>query len=684
MKKKIACLAVAFVLLLSITGCGAAEDKTYYLSNAEKIAQYVLSDTTPVICYDNYAEAGLTQSYMAEADKSYTLNLAEGVTMGSVTAVDKDQKATDASRVVTVSGNTFTSVGAGTVKVQLNKDGASVGTLEIVSAPAYVTDPDNMYKKKASDYTQSSKHAGSCHDPSLIEVEENGVKTYYMFSTGWSYGNEMRKSTDLIHWEYIGKSTHAGTELKDIEAWETTSNRNGTLQWWAPDIVPAAGGGYWLYTCVVDGANGGVDATVGGEVGKYTKAAIVLFWSETLTPETFTYKGVLVQSCIPAAGQDLDVNAIDPQIIYTTDGRMYMAYGSFGTGNYILELDPQTGLRTEKVKELTNSANGERGSKNYKDWLTPDQVVNERDYVSNYLFSNYEDEDGYEIGWYTPYYGTAISRKNMEAPVIARHDGVVKYNEDGNAISEATTYYYSMHSMDGLDVAYAMWGGKSESVTGTYHGVTGSIVYNMANNNKGGNKYMGSFTWEDNAYSYDILLTGHNDLFTTSNGTHVAAFITRTDSYKDWGISNNRVFLTQIHQYTLNANGDICVNPNRYAGEVERTVSEAEMLAFADQGYFKLARLVMTGASTVTSQYVQLNADHTISGAYTGSWKVYGKNFIKIVLDGYDTYYGTVTCSWLDDQYCVGMSFTALGQKTGYSILANSVVDLDKTSVVKA
>ena len=45
------------------------------------------------------------------------------------------------------------------------------------------------------------------HDPSVIEVEENGQSVYYVFSTdnmGPQFGYQVRRSYDLIHWEYVG------------------------------------------------------------------------------------------------------------------------------------------------------------------------------------------------------------------------------------------------------------------------------------------------------------------------------------------------------------------------------------------------------------------------------------------------------------------------------------------------
>ena len=51
---------------------------------------------------------------------------------------------------------------------------------------AYPTDPGNQYHRTAVDYSQGGDLMAGCHDPSLIEVEEDGAPAYYIVSTGWA------------------------------------------------------------------------------------------------------------------------------------------------------------------------------------------------------------------------------------------------------------------------------------------------------------------------------------------------------------------------------------------------------------------------------------------------------------------------------------------------------------------
>ena len=633
MKKlsKVFSLALGSVLALSLlTGCkNAAEEPT-----------------GARICYDN-----LGAGFLSEADTKVVVEGAE-----SVSAVDADGNAVsdpDTIAAYDEATGTVTAVSEGVLTLTLK--GGDKFRVEVV--PAYPTDPGNQYDGTALDHSQSGDLLGGCHDPSLIEVEEDGAPAYYIVSTGWDHGNEIRRSTDLLTWEYLGKTTESDSTIpQKVEDWIGGDNASGFVQWWAPDIVAAPDGGYWLYTCCVSDALVNVDGTY------YSKACIILMESDTIEPGSFVYKGVLMQSCIPDGTEGaIDVNSIDPQIVYDTDGKMYMAYGSFGTGNWMLELDPKTGLRKDKMYKKDT----------FYSWQEVRDFRNEAvEKYSNFLY-------GEEVS--TEYYGSMISQGAMEAPVIARHDNVTVSDENG-VIEEGKTYYYSMHSYNGLNVAYQMWGGRSESVWGRYTSVNGGGVYNQAPGNLAneGNMYMGSFTWKDKATGSketDIVMPGHNDLFTTSSGLDLAAYITRTYTYNP----SSAVFMSQLHQYYLNSFGDLCINPNRYGGEIDRSVSAEELFRFTDGGRFKLVALSnssISGSGAVQSVEVMLSEDGKISynGTQVGGWLMYGDGYIKLTFDAASVipgttvetvYYGVVRPAWLYEQNRSGFTVTAMGHTTG-------------------
>ena len=610
------------------------------------------------ICYDNLPDDGIS---IAVEDTQYTL---PNATLTSATDA-KGNAVDDPTTIATYDEATgvVTAVSAGTVTFTLK--GEKKFRIEVV--PAYATNPKYQYANSAADYSQDGRLLGGTHDPSLIEVEEDGKPAYYIFSTGWGLGNEIRKSYDLIRWEYLGKATKAETSIPEIEKWLESENDGTHISWWAPDIVENPEGGYWLYTCAVSAGRTEAEGYREIDGTLYSKACIVLFSSKTLEPGSFRYKGVLMQSCIPKGALGaIDVNSIDPQIIYDTNGKMYMAYGSFGTGNWMLELNPKTGLRKDGLYK-----NGK-----FLDWQT---VRANRDEAVE-LYSSFKDGEDVE----TDYYGKMISQANMEAPVIARHDNVTVSDENGTVTAEGKTFYYSMHSYNGLDIAYQMWGGRSESVWGRYTSVNGASVYN---NNRGnasntGNKYMGSFTWTtkaSNVFEPNIVLPGHNDLFTTKDGVNVAAYITRTASYN----TDGRVFMSQIHQYYLNSFGDICINPNRYGGEISRTVTADDLFAYTDGGRFQMVALengdhaennaTASVDVTLTRNGTDSNGNVKYGDTVIGTWQMYGKGYIKFTFNeartaiqslanaGETVYYGVVRPSWLNDQNKSGFTITTLG-----------------------
>jgi hypothetical protein len=690
MKKLCRPLALALGVFFTVAALSACSEP----SAPERVATR--------ICYDNLGGGYLS----AEASET----VVKGVK--TVYAFHKDGTAASRNEIASYDAKSgkFTAQGEGYLLYEL-KNGA-YGRVEVV--PAYITDPNYRYTGDIgtdSGKISGQKLLGETHDPSFVETTDMGASTYWLFSTGWANGNDVHSSKDGISWKYEGKTTHAGDfsngavipqQLKD---WMNAKNNTGNIQWWAPDVVPAHGGGYWLYTCTVmsDSVIAGTRHESANEKftpsTTYSQAAIVLYHIDEIAGkdwnrDSFTYKGVLMQSAIPQNNVygNIDVNSIDPQIVYGEDGSMYMSYGSFGMGNWLLELDPETGLRKDGVY-----ADG-----NFKDW---EEIRRQRnlavsgnaeDIGSSVPAENkyYRDFlDGKEVK--TDFYGRLISLGAMEAPVIARHDRVTvsdetdEYDASGNPVNaESKSYYYSMHSYNWLAGAYQMWGGRSESVWGSYRSAAEGLVVNVNAGDPAnqGNKYMGAFQWRAaskvaGCKEYSVVLPGHNDLYTANNGMHLAAYIARTDR-------GNAQFMTQIHQYYLNSLGDVCINPNRYGGEIDRAVSEEELFAYTDGGRFEMVVLtnsndaaVSSGSATIYNESAEVTLDrasHEIkkNGAKIGTWQTYGKGYIKFVFDetlkgsrGYDSgetvYYGVVRPAWLGNRDQSGFTITCLGHTAG-------------------
>lgn len=730
-RKKAQCMVLSGILLLQIAACGDAGDVANEATESQNTAgtedvveasgyqfvptsfdleavdydvkvsgnraedgskSYVISDVAPVICYDN-----LSLGYLTEDATTYCLELVEnsGIDEIAVSAVDSDYEEIDVSELGSWDEGTNSltanqeSKQDGVIFLDLISGGEVVYTVNVRVAAAYPSNPEydiNTETVANGEFEflwDSNGELGefdencNVHDPAITEAVVDGTKYYYMVQTGWEGGNILRRSTDLIHWEYLGKTTPAAEDMEaygwtEVNDWMLTDA--STCQYWAADLVPASYGGYWLYTCLV---NAGYDEE------KHDRVCIVVSWSPTLEAKSFQYVGCILQSISDYAQDALYYNivALDPQITYDADGNMYMTYGSFGAGVYMLELDSETGLRKD----------GQTG------WL-------EEDTINTYM----EEARTTEIGESHSYYGTHLTYC-AEGSVITHQYDVEMVAEDGSVTETYDDYYYLMTCLGVLSRNYVLFTAKSDTitsftnlsgdamasgwigkelVTGLFPPLSGyrsdldrESYVTTADCIEGSTEYiaMSSFKWAD--YDFDIHAPGHGDLYTTSDGTNIAMLMVRTLSLQndktaecDNGYpiaASSTKFMMQAHQYYLNSVGDLVINANRYAGEVDRAVTKEEFLSFAENNEFQL---VLAGDPYVTTEavYVTLGEDGSISGSVTGTWMMYGDHYIKLDVEGYDTYYGVVAVSWLDNKDCIGMTVTAMGQTTGCPLYMNS------------
>ncbi len=481
----------------------------------------------------------------------------------------------------------------------------------------------NRLQMRTPDY--KSWQEGCAHDPSMLEWE--GV--YYVYSTdtfGAPSGYQIRRSEDLLHWEYVGPAfdmedrsvgyRRGNGEFQAAYDWCVTplsevgygvcARKDGTMSFWAPHCVRGTDGKFWLYFCLT-GYFGG------------SKSCIGLAKSDSPTGK-FRFAGLLVQS--PPGWRT--PNAIDPQF-FSAEGRSFLVYGSYGLGLYVIELDPATGLR--------------------KDGRT------------------YADFSGKRCS-FAEYYGTNVARGSLEGGVIRYHKGV-DVLENGKWVKK--NYYYLMCSYGSLSSVYNMRCGRSENPEGPYTDVNGNPL--VCSTDIGtGNKMLGSFRWD--GAPVDFFCPGHNDMFVTSGGVNLISYHCRTNYFIEKGMSRSTNFhYLYLSQYTFNSDGWPVMNANRYAAEEIQDVTEDQLLNIT-AGKFE-AVLFTQGVNSVRSKRVILHADGTLNGAYSGTWKMYGTHYISITL-GEEEYLGVVMPAWLDDQTVAGLTVTAMGKTSGMALHLNS------------
>ncbi|MCW1884409.1 arabinan endo-1,5-alpha-L-arabinosidase [Luteolibacter flavescens] len=155
------------------------------------------------------------------------------------------------------------------------------------------------------------------HDPSTV-VEENGAT--WCLSTG--------NGVLLLKREQDGRWKREAPLFKDYPAWHKTEVPENKGHLWAPDIIRVNDKWFIYYSVSSFGSN---------------HSAIGLLTGKTLDPASKDYgwkdEGVVIRSRRPDR-----FNAIDPAVILD-DGKLWMSYGSFWEGIFLIELDPETGLR---------------------------------------------------------------------------------------------------------------------------------------------------------------------------------------------------------------------------------------------------------------------------------------------------------------------------------------------------
>lgn len=174
----------------------------------------------------------------------------------------------------------------------------------------------------------------SVHDPAVIKVED----TFYITGSHMAEA----KSNDLINWTSISDSVNnqklfedIKTELKEALDWGQTAT------FWASDWIKLNDGKYYLYYCVCEGTSpqGAIGYAVADTIdGPFKNLGLLVKSSGS---DVLKYEDANGEEKIYDSNED--PNAIDPAVFYDAEGRLWMMYGSYSGGIYILELNPNNG-----------------------------------------------------------------------------------------------------------------------------------------------------------------------------------------------------------------------------------------------------------------------------------------------------------------------------------------------------
>ncbi|MEK4852565.1 glycoside hydrolase family 43 protein [Paenibacillus sp. FSL H7-0756] len=429
----------------------------------------------------------------------------------------------------------------------------------------------------------------SVHDPSVIKVED----TYYVFGSHLASA----KSKDLMSWTQIS----SGVTDDNVLIPNVTEELSETLSWaqsdtlWAPDVIQLADGKFYMYydACKGDSPLSALGIAVADKIeGPYKN------------------KGIILKSGMSGIGDDGEVydstekpNVVDPDVFWDKDGKLWMVYGSYSGGIFILELDPATGFPLEGQGYGKKLLGG-----NHARIEGPYMLYSpETDYY--YLFLSYGGLDangGYNI---------RVAR--------SKHPAGPFEDSEGKAMLDAQGTPGVLFD----DPAYAPYGvklmGNHEFVNTDEEAAAGS-----------GTGYVSP---------------GHNSAYyDEKSGQYYLIFHTRFP-----GLGEQHE--VRVHQMFMNEAGWPVVAPHRYGGERigKYTVKDVA-------GAYKLVNHgKKITAELAESQVVELNADGTISGAVTGTWALSNDHMAKLTLEGAE-YSGVFLREWNEATSSEVMTFTAL------------------------
>ncbi|WP_143872593.1 RICIN domain-containing protein [Catenovulum sediminis] len=189
----------------------------------------------------------------------------------------------------------------------------------------------NPYVAGAAKFTDVS-----VHDPSIYETVVNGQKTYYIFGSFAASA----KSTDLMNWESVSAGVDDNNPLFGYNITNELAegfNWTGEQALWAADVVKLNNGQFAYYY------NQSLMTEPRGYTGVATSSNIEGAYSNQ---GLFLKSGMWGQES-ENAGEIYDPtihpNAVDPHAFYDKNGKLWMVYGSYSGGIFILEMNPSTG-----------------------------------------------------------------------------------------------------------------------------------------------------------------------------------------------------------------------------------------------------------------------------------------------------------------------------------------------------
>ncbi|RVU70763.1 arabinan endo-1,5-alpha-L-arabinosidase [Lactobacillus xujianguonis] len=505
---------------------------------------------------------------------------------------------------------------------------------------------------KPSKWKTTEEDHPAIHDPSVVMVKgKNGKAHYYVFGTHVTEA----ESDDLVHWNVPFKSTYdnpknniiLGNFAKNLKvpfkwAGHNDADSAGGYAIWAPDVhydpdyewSDGSKGAYLYYFANSSTWRRSVTSVAASKSikGPYTNVKPIVYSGFTKNDATdgsdrnIKYTKTNLPKLIKegkvsgwsnkwnnATGTEWNhlyaPNAIDPCVFNDAHGKMWMVYGSWSGGIFLLKINPKTGTAIYPKK----------------DGKTKDGRIIDR-YFGIKLLGGYH--------------------QSGEGPYIM--------------YDKATKYYYLFVTYGGLDYqgGYNMRMWRSKSPEGPYVDAKGQDAPSYTENSddkantKYGIKISGNYKLPGMDTSYKS--GGHNSFMKNNDGKYFLVYHTR------FSYDNN--YQLRVHEMMMNKDAWPVNLPFAYTAKKPSALAESKI-----PGKYTFYNLgTKTSAANVPRKEVTLTSNHKITGGMTGTWKLSKKNSTSYYLSiksGKTNYEGVATTQYDKEEKPAGWKvvFSAIG-----------------------
>lgn len=474
--------------------------------------------------------------------------------------------------------------------------------------PTNTPQPKKEVKLKVSTYNSQA----SVHDPSIVKAEDG---TYYIFGSHM----DAAKSSDLWLWKSFATGVNSSNPLFDglfeSAAFDWVGrNEQGGYSVWAPDVIYNKAMGKWcMYFCTTSDWNTSTlcFATSDSIEGPYVFQANLIhsgFQADDVDQTNVAEvlgnngadRGYWTSSDYNSQAWP---NALDPSVFYDKDGRLWMVYGSWSGGIFILELDEATGL-----------------------------VIHP------------EDDPEHGVDKYFGKHLLGYGHKSCEGPYIM--------------YSEEAGYYYLFVSYGSLtsEGGYNMRVFRSENPDGPYVDAKGQTWLNeVSSHSDYGVKIMGNYTFPSLSKAY--MAPGHNSALVDTDGKLLLVYHTRFDDGQEF-------HQPRVHQMFITETGWLTAAPfafNQFGDRTEELVKTGYPKEDIVGTYYFVSHMsdtskIIHGSADNT---IELLPDGTITGSVTGTWEQKdGTCNAEIILNGVS--YSGVFFRQFDEAFQEVITFTCV------------------------